>query len=308
MTIFAWFNRDGVYRITWYIFCFCFFFKATINFTADGGVNGRPTITITTTRGPNSPTITATTSPTAANTFSYNIPVQHVYQNQQLPSASNESLGQTATTLPFTSNGGGKFIISTSSLSSLPQELFLNGSMISKPTLIGNGSYVIPVSMKLMNTNSGNPSTSTGPGATANRNNSLTSGSNSSNGLQQQLQQLQLQQQPSQQSSAQQVQLANNMPTSPKSPTNLGNIVIKTTSPTMMRGRVEDEVDLLKDLLIRNLNSAKEPNFYGICTRCNEKIVDAENGLRAMDNLFHVSCFVCYGCGNKINKIQIHNP
>jgi hypothetical protein len=59
----------------------------------------------------------------------------------------------------------------------------------------------------------------------------------------------------------------------------------------------EDEVDLLKDLLIKNLNSSNDPNFFGICMRCSEKIYGAENGLKAMDQLFHVKCFTCHGCG-----------
>lgn len=59
----------------------------------------------------------------------------------------------------------------------------------------------------------------------------------------------------------------------------------------------EDEVDLLKDLLMKNLNSSSDPNFYGVCMKCSEKIYGADNGLRAMDQLFHVKCFVCHGCG-----------
>ena len=57
-----------------------------------------------------------------------------------------------------------------------------------------------------------------------------------------------------------------------------------------------DEVDLIKDLLMKNLNSSSDPNFYGICMKCSEKIYGADNGLRAMDQLFHVKCFVCHGC------------
>ncbi len=59
----------------------------------------------------------------------------------------------------------------------------------------------------------------------------------------------------------------------------------------------EDEVDLLKDLLMKNLNSSNDPNFYGICMKCSEKIYGADNGLRAMDQLFHVKCFTCHSCG-----------
>ena len=57
-----------------------------------------------------------------------------------------------------------------------------------------------------------------------------------------------------------------------------------------------DEVDLLKDLLMKNLNASSDPNFFGMCMKCNDKIYGADNGLRAMDQLFHVSCFNCHGC------------
>ncbi len=58
-----------------------------------------------------------------------------------------------------------------------------------------------------------------------------------------------------------------------------------------------DEVDLLKDLLMKNLNASNDPNFFGMCMKCNDKIYGADNGLRAMDQLFHVACFACQGCG-----------
>jgi hypothetical protein len=64
---------------------------------------------------------------------------------------------------------------------------------------------------------------------------------------------------------------------------------------------VEDQVDLLKDLLMKNLNAPASAEFYGYCMRCNEKIIGAENGLKAMDNVFHVRCFSCYACGVGLN-------
>ena len=84
--------------------------------------------------------------------------------------------------------------------------------------------------------------------------------------------------------------------------------------PSNTNNQVEDEVDLLKDLLMKNLNTSTttasqsgEVNshapttasntFFGYCMRCNEKIIGAENGLRAMEALFHVACFNCYACG-----------
>ena len=65
----------------------------------------------------------------------------------------------------------------------------------------------------------------------------------------------------------------------------------------MMPKSTLDEVDLLKDLLMKNLNASGDANFFGVCTKCNEKIYGADNGLRAMDQLFHANCFACCGCG-----------
>ena len=59
--------------------------------------------------------------------------------------------------------------------------------------------------------------------------------------------------------------------------------------------KAEEEVDLLKDLLNKNLNT--DTNYYGICMKCSDKIIGAESGLKAMDQLFHVKCFTCHGCG-----------
>lgn len=61
-----------------------------------------------------------------------------------------------------------------------------------------------------------------------------------------------------------------------------------------------DEIDLLKDLLMKNLNASTDPNFFGICMKCNDKIYGADNGLRAMDQLFHVECFSCQGCAHML--------
>lgn len=77
--------------------------------------------------------------------------------------------------------------------------------------------------------------------------------------------------------------------------TNNGGLRI-TEKPKSTTNSNLDEVDLLKDLLMKNLNASSDPNFFGMCLKCNEKIYGADNGLRAMDQLFHVECFACQGC------------
>jgi hypothetical protein len=82
----------------------------------------------------------------------------------------------------------------------------------------------------------------------------------------------------------------------------------------------KEEENLLKDLLIRNFNlndlnkveqrqqqlqkqqqqPKNEMEFFGFCRKCKEKIIGGENGVRAMDELFHVKCFCCHGCNSPL--------
>lgn len=80
---------------------------------------------------------------------------------------------------------------------------------------------------------------------------------------------------------------------------NFGNIFIKTNRPvqSQQQQKKEQEVDLLRDLLVKNSSVQNEPNCVGMCTKCSQKIIGAENGLKALDSIFHIKCFVCHGCG-----------
>ena len=160
-----------------------------------------------------------------------------------------------------------------------------------------NTTYTIPVSMALSNNN--NNSNNSNNSLINNKTNLLASNEmdnfniNLTGNLlnKQQLNQQQQQQQQQQQYDLKQMNsnfkgiMSNN---------NTNN-----TNLNLMKNNLdeEDEVDLLKDLLMKNLNSSNDPNFYGICMKCSEKIYGADNGLRAMDQLFHVKCFTCHSCG-----------
>ena len=81
---------------------------------------------------------------------------------------------------------------------------------------------------------------------------------------------------------------------------NKGNVVINNS----LRNQSEDEVDMLRDILMKNLyvsTQQNDTNLYGSCFRCNQNIYGAENGLRAMDHLFHVNCFNCFACGSLLH-------
>lgn len=60
----------------------------------------------------------------------------------------------------------------------------------------------------------------------------------------------------------------------------------------------EAEVDALTNLLMQNIESAGDPDFFGMCAKCGRKVVGQSNGCTAMDQVFHINCFVCASCGN----------
>ncbi|CAF0997804.1 unnamed protein product [Adineta steineri] len=67
------------------------------------------------------------------------------------------------------------------------------------------------------------------------------------------------------------------------------------------------DVDHLTRLLMKSINSSNEPNFFGMCARCNDEIVGEENGLVAMDRMYHVSCFTCTMCGGRLRGMHFYS-
>ena len=45
----------------------------------------------------------------------------------------------------------------------------------------------------------------------------------------------------------------------------------------------------------------------GICARCNDEIVGEENGLVAMDRMYHVPCFTCTMCGCRLRGMHFYS-
>lgn len=58
----------------------------------------------------------------------------------------------------------------------------------------------------------------------------------------------------------------------------------------------EDEVDVLTNLLVRSMENSSDPDFFGICSKCGEKVTGEGTGCTAMDQVFHVKCFTCFVC------------
>lgn len=73
------------------------------------------------------------------------------------------------------------------------------------------------------------------------------------------------------------------------------------TGPSQSVSRIgqnkEQEVDNLTDLLVQGMGAdGDNEDVYGICVKCNEKIVGENSGCTAMDQLYHTKCFTCYHC------------
>jgi hypothetical protein len=59
----------------------------------------------------------------------------------------------------------------------------------------------------------------------------------------------------------------------------------------------ESEVDALTDLLVQSMHQSNpDTDNYGICVKCNKRIVGETSGCTAMDKIYHISCFTCHQC------------
>lgn len=45
----------------------------------------------------------------------------------------------------------------------------------------------------------------------------------------------------------------------------------------------------------------------GMCARCNDEILGEENGLVAMDRMYHVACFTCTMCGSRLRGMHFYS-
>lgn len=57
----------------------------------------------------------------------------------------------------------------------------------------------------------------------------------------------------------------------------------------------EDEVEALTDYLVQSMGSP-DLESYGICYKCNERVVGENSGCTAMDQIYHIACFTCSQC------------
>ncbi|RXG71664.1 Lipoma-preferred partner-like protein [Armadillidium vulgare] len=62
----------------------------------------------------------------------------------------------------------------------------------------------------------------------------------------------------------------------------------------------EAEVDALTNLLVQSMDSSSDPDFFGICASCGEKVLGEGSGCTAMDQVFHIHCFCCILCALRL--------
>ncbi|XP_061096884.1 lipoma-preferred partner isoform X3 [Conger conger] len=68
-------------------------------------------------------------------------------------------------------------------------------------------------------------------------------------------------------------------------------------APGSAQGQPEDELDRLTKKLIHDMDNPPAEEYYGSCSCCGENVVGDGSGCTAMEQVFHVRCFVCVACG-----------
>ncbi|XP_063626592.1 lipoma-preferred partner homolog [Cydia splendana] len=62
----------------------------------------------------------------------------------------------------------------------------------------------------------------------------------------------------------------------------------------------EEEVDALTNMLVQSISDSQDLDVFGICVKCDGKVVGESSGCTAMGNMYHVQCFSCYRCNTNL--------
>ncbi|XP_076306589.1 uncharacterized protein LOC143223063 isoform X2 [Tachypleus tridentatus] len=62
----------------------------------------------------------------------------------------------------------------------------------------------------------------------------------------------------------------------------------------------EAEVDHLTDLLVQSMENSGDPEFFGMCYKCGDKVLGEGSGCTAMDQVYHIHCFTCHVCQKEL--------
>ncbi|XP_036378242.1 lipoma-preferred partner isoform X3 [Megalops cyprinoides] len=67
--------------------------------------------------------------------------------------------------------------------------------------------------------------------------------------------------------------------------------------PRNQQGQPDEELDRLTKKMLYDMNNPPAEEYFGRCSCCGENVVGEGTGCTAMDQVFHVDCFVCITCG-----------
>ncbi|XP_060933950.1 lipoma-preferred partner isoform X1 [Limanda limanda] len=62
----------------------------------------------------------------------------------------------------------------------------------------------------------------------------------------------------------------------------------------------EDELERLTKKMLFDMDNPPSEEFFGRCASCGDNVVGEGTGCTAMDQVFHVDCFVCMTCSTKL--------
>ncbi|XP_068174592.1 lipoma-preferred partner isoform X2 [Antennarius striatus] len=62
----------------------------------------------------------------------------------------------------------------------------------------------------------------------------------------------------------------------------------------------EDELERLTKKMLFDMDNPPSEEYFGRCASCGENVVGEGTGCTAMDQVFHVDCFVCMTCSTKL--------
>lgn len=74
----------------------------------------------------------------------------------------------------------------------------------------------------------------------------------------------------------------------------------KGPAPSNPTARPEDELERLTRKMLFDMDNPPSEEFFGRCASCGENVVGEGTGCTAMDQVFHVDCFVCMTCSSKL--------
>ncbi|CAG0891450.1 unnamed protein product [Cyprideis torosa] len=75
---------------------------------------------------------------------------------------------------------------------------------------------------------------------------------------------------------------------------------IGSPKPQKKEKKAEAQVDALTDLLVQEMSGTSQTDYFGLCFACGQKVIGDRRGCRAMDHVYHVSCFTCTVCAQEL--------